>query len=114
RRHRVGRCHQECRAHRAAALTWRPTAARRGSSPAYDDERRPPLRASLSRFDARRAGRSLTVSDIASPLVSLIVRSSARSTLQAALDSVALQDYPNMEVIVVAASGRDHPGLPGR
>jgi tetratricopeptide (TPR) repeat protein len=53
------------------------------------------------------------VSDIASPPVSLIVRSSARSTLQAALDSVALQDYPNLEVVVVAASGRDHPQLPG-
>lgn len=54
------------------------------------------------------------MSDPASPPVSLIVRSSARPTLQAALDSIALQDYPRLEVIVVAASGRDHPELPVR
>lgn len=54
------------------------------------------------------------MSDIVSPPVSLIVRSSARPTLQAALESVALQDYPNLEVVVVAASGRDHPELPRR
>ena len=49
-----------------------------------------------------------------SPRVSLIVRSSARPTLQAALDSIALQDYSRLEVIVVAASGRGHPELPRR
>lgn len=54
------------------------------------------------------------MNDIASPLVSLIVRSSARATLQTALDSIGLQDYPRLEVIVVAASGRDHPSLPDR
>lgn len=54
------------------------------------------------------------MSDTASPRVSLIVRSSARPTLQAALDSIGLQDYPNLDVIVVAASGPDHPSLPER
>ena len=54
------------------------------------------------------------MADTAWPQVSLIVRSSARPTLQAALDSVARQDYPHLEVIVVAASGRDHPALPDR
>lgn len=52
--------------------------------------------------------------DTASPLVSLIVRSSARASLRAALDSIGLQDYPQLEVIVVAASGRDHPALADR
>ena len=54
------------------------------------------------------------MSDTSSPLVSLIVRSSARMSLRAALDSIAGQDYPQLEVIVVAASGRDHPALPDR
>ena len=53
------------------------------------------------------------MSDTSSPLVSLIVRSSARMSLQAALDSIGVQDYPQLEVIVVAASGRDHPAVPG-
>ena len=54
------------------------------------------------------------MSDNALPLVSLIVRSSARPTLQAALDSIAAQGYPHLDVVVVAASGSDHPALPGR
>jgi glycosyltransferase involved in cell wall biosynthesis len=37
------------------------------------------------------------------PLVSILVRSMDRPTLQRALDSVAAQDYPNIEVVVVAA-----------
>ncbi|MEP6996229.1 MAG: tetratricopeptide repeat protein [Betaproteobacteria bacterium] len=54
------------------------------------------------------------MADTLPPVVSLIVRSSARASLQAALDSIGLQDYPCLEVIVVAASGRDHPALPDR
>lgn len=38
-----------------------------------------------------------------SPLVSILIRSMDRPTLQRALDSVAAQDYPNIEVVVVAA-----------
>jgi tetratricopeptide (TPR) repeat protein len=46
------------------------------------------------------------------PLVSVVVRSSARATLAESLRSIAEQDYPHVEVVVVAASGRDHPPLP--
>lgn len=42
------------------------------------------------------------------PLVSVIIRSMDRATLSEALDSVALQTYPNIEVIVVNAKGLDH------
>jgi glycosyltransferase involved in cell wall biosynthesis len=50
-----------------------------------------------------------------SPLVSILVRSMDRPTLQRALDSVAAQDYPNVEVVVVAASAmhRDLPATCG-
>lgn len=54
------------------------------------------------------------MSDTALPQISLIVRSSARATLRTALDSIGLQEYPHLEVVVVAASGRDHPSLPRR
>lgn len=43
------------------------------------------------------------------PSVSVIVRSMARPTLAAALDAIAAQDYPDIEVVVVAASGASHP-----
>jgi len=46
------------------------------------------------------------------PLVSVLVRSVGRPTLQAALDSVAGQTYADIEVVVVAASGDSHPKLP--
>ncbi len=45
------------------------------------------------------------------PLVSVIVRSIGRDELQQALESVAGQGYPNIEVIVVNARGADHPPL---
>jgi tetratricopeptide (TPR) repeat protein len=48
------------------------------------------------------------------PLVSVIVRSTARSTLGAALDSIIAQDYPHLEVVVIAASGPAHPPLRDR
>ena len=54
------------------------------------------------------------MSDQSLPTVSVIVRSSARASLQAALDSIAGQDYPRLEAVVVAASGADHPPLPAR
>jgi len=46
------------------------------------------------------------------PLVSVIVRSSARPTLAESLRSIAEQDYPHIEVVLVAASGPDHPEVP--
>ena len=42
------------------------------------------------------------------PLVSVIIRSMDRPTLQEALDSVALQTYPNIEVVLVNAKGVGH------
>lgn len=46
------------------------------------------------------------------PLVSVMVRSSDRATLNEALDSVALQTYPHIEVLVVNVTGRQHSSLP--
>jgi hypothetical protein len=45
----------------------------------------------------------------ANPLVSIIVRSTARPTLATALAAVGAQDFPNVEAVVVAASGSAHP-----
>jgi glycosyltransferase involved in cell wall biosynthesis/GT2 family glycosyltransferase len=45
------------------------------------------------------------------PLVSVVVRSIGRSELSEALDSVALQTYSNIEVVVVNAKGPGHPEL---
>lgn len=42
-------------------------------------------------------------------LVSVIVRSMARPSLGATLASIAVQDYPAVEVLVVAACGAAHP-----
>lgn len=48
----------------------------------------------------------------ASGMVSVLIRSTARMTLQRTLDSAASQDYANVEIVVVAASGSTHPRLP--
>jgi GT2 family glycosyltransferase len=45
------------------------------------------------------------------PLVSVLVRSMDRPTLDDALDSIALQTYPNIEVVVVEACGPAHRRL---
>ncbi|NRF66815.1 glycosyltransferase [Aquincola sp. S2] len=45
------------------------------------------------------------------PLVSVLVRSMDRPSLAEALDSIALQTYPNIEVLVVEACGPDHRKL---
>ncbi|MDQ1314698.1 MAG: hypothetical protein QG662_807, partial [Pseudomonadota bacterium] len=50
--------------------------------------------------------------DIRTPLVSIIVRSMGRPELRLALESIAAQDYPRIEVVLVDASGGDHPPLP--
>ena len=46
------------------------------------------------------------------PLVSIIVRSMGRPELSLALESLAAQDYPTLDVIVVDATGGTHPPLP--
>ena len=46
------------------------------------------------------------------PLVSVIIRSMGRPELAEALESVARQDYPSLETVVVDATGGRHPPLP--
>jgi len=45
-------------------------------------------------------------------LVSVLVRSMDRPTLDRALDSAAAQTWPNLEIVVVAACGHTHRALP--
>jgi hypothetical protein len=54
----------------------------------------------------------VATSDAAPPDVSVIVRSMARPTLDAALASIAAQHGVTAEVVVVAAGGGAHPPLP--
>lgn len=46
------------------------------------------------------------------PLVSVVIRSSARPSLAAALDCIAAQTHDSLDTVVVAASGASHPPLP--
>ena len=55
-----------------------------------------------------------SVLDAELPLVSVIIRSMARETLGEALESVASQTYPRIEIIVVNAIGDGHPELPSQ
>jgi glycosyltransferase involved in cell wall biosynthesis len=48
------------------------------------------------------------------PRVSIIVRSMARVELEDALVSIAAQDYENLEVVIVDATGGEHPLPPTR
>lgn len=57
----------------------------------------------------RELGLTLEAKDV--PLISVIVRSMDRPTLSKALDSVALQTYSNIEVVVVNAKGEKHSQL---
>lgn len=52
--------------------------------------------------------------DTTAPLISVIVRSMDRPSLQHALDSVARQGLPGVEVLVVDARGQGHAPLPAR
>ena len=57
----------------------------------------------------RALGLALDHTDL--PLVSVIIRSMDRHTLSEALDSVALQTYAHIEVVVVNAKGAGHSSL---
>lgn len=46
------------------------------------------------------------------PLVSVLIRSTDRPTLQRAIDSVVAQTWPNIEIVVAAAAGEAHRPLP--
>lgn len=54
----------------------------------------------------KELGLSLDARDV--PLVSVLVRSMDRPTLSDALDSIALQTYSNIEVVLVNAKGLEH------
>ncbi|HSW15788.1 MAG TPA: glycosyltransferase [Ramlibacter sp.] len=56
--------------------------------------------------ETNESDQPVPVADAALPLVSVLVRSIDRAQLREALDSVARQTYPRIEVVVVAA----HPG----
>lgn len=58
----------------------------------------------------QRLGFAVSGKDL--PLVSIVVRSMNRPTLARALDSLALQLWPNCEVVVVNAKGGKHSSLP--
>jgi len=57
---------------------------------------------------------SASRADAASPLVSVIVRSTDRPSLPQALASIAAQDYPSVEAVVVGAAGPGHSPLQPR
>lgn len=57
---------------------------------------------------ARQKSLGLALDSQDLPLVSVIIRSMDRATLSDALDSITLQTYPNIEVVVVNAKGMDH------
>ena len=57
---------------------------------------------------ARQQKKRFTLDPEDLPLVSVIIRSMDRPTLSDALDSVALQTYPIIEVILVHAKGQEH------
>ncbi len=72
-----------------------------------DELARDPLKLYQSEHARQKdLGLPLHSSDL--PLVSVIIRSMDRPSLAEALDSIALQTYPNIEVIVVNAKGLDH------
>ncbi len=62
---------------------------------------------------ARQKELGLTLDSRDCPLVSVIIRSMDRPTLSDALDSVALQTYPQIEVVVVNAKGTGHREMAG-
>jgi LmbE family N-acetylglucosaminyl deacetylase/glycosyltransferase involved in cell wall biosynthesis len=72
--------------------------------------RNDPLGLYVSEYERqKRLGLDLYYKD--EPLVSVIIRSMGREDLHRALDSVALQTYPNIEVVVVNAKGEKDPRL---
>ena len=72
-----------------------------------------PIRAYLEGLSAiRQSDASIVEPAKPSPLVSIIVRSMGRPELRVALESLAAQDYPALDIIVVDATGGAHPPLP--
>ena len=74
---------------------------------------RDPLRLYQSEY-ARQKELGLLIDQCDIPLVSVIVRSMDRPTLSIALDSIALQTYSNIEVLVINAKGGFHTEIGSR
>ena len=73
--------------------------------------------AALPWWPLMRSRQSVANSPTQLPLVSVLVRSMDRPQLSDAIASIAAQTYPNLEVVVLNASGRPHgpvPQLPHR
>jgi len=69
-----------------------------------------PLKLYQSEYSRQKALR-LVLDDQDIPLVSIIIRSLRRPTLSNALDSIALQTYPKIEVVLVNAKGENHSDI---
>ncbi len=63
-------------------------------------------------WSAHRWAAGLAQTDTDLPLVSVLIRSMGRPCLYDALASVVCQTYPNLEVVVVNATGSPHAPLP--
>jgi hypothetical protein len=75
---------------------------------AAEDIARDNLSVFVSEHRRRRSRCIATVGTADLPLVSVIIRSMDRAVLGEALDSLALQTYPHIEVLLVNARGGDH------
>lgn len=65
--------------------------------------------ASLGGWPLQRSALQLATTPQQLPLVSVIIRSMNRRSLADAIASIAAQTYPNIEIVLVNASGRPHP-----
>jgi LmbE family N-acetylglucosaminyl deacetylase len=81
------------------------------------DVRRHGAAAALPWWPMERVRQQLALAPEQLPLVSVLVRSMGRPQLAEAVASIAAQTYPNLEVVVLNASGRAHDSVvhpPGR
>ncbi|HSD00356.1 MAG TPA: glycosyltransferase, partial [Casimicrobiaceae bacterium] len=68
--------------------------------------------ANIESSDGEKAGHRPAPPVADPPLVSIIVRSMGRPELRSALQSIASQDYPAIDAIIVDATGGKHPEVP--
>lgn len=62
--------------------------------------------------ESESAARETGIKSHPAPLVSILIRSMDRPTLDRAIESAAAQTWPNLEIVVVAACGSRHRTLP--
>ena len=68
----------------------------------------------LDRLRGKREPEAVFINDPALPLVSILIRSMDRKTLDRALRSAARQTWGNVEIVAIAACGAAHRALPER